>query len=297
MKRKDFVPNANSNFVHILLGAHMSIAGGVDKAILRGHKLKCTAIQIFLKYNTRWMGKPLSSKEQADFVHNRKKTGLDCIVAHNCYLINLASPDDVVYQKSLDAMLNEMERASTLKIKYLIMHPGSHVGSGLVTGIQKIAASLNLLLEMTKGKGVCILFETTAGQGTGIGHRFEHLAEIIRKVKDNNRVGVCLDTAHIFAAGYDIRTKRSYRNTLKEFDRILDLNRLKAIHMNDSKKPLGSRVDRHEHIGKGFIGLDAFRFIMNDERFRSVPKILETPKDPDDKYDIRNLRILRSLII
>lgn len=280
----------------ILLGAHMSIAGGVDKAILRGHELKCNAIQIFLKYNTRWLGRPLSPQEQTGFFQNQKQTGLECILAHNCYLINLASPDEVIYKKSFNAMLDEIERASNLKITNLIIHPGSHVGSGMTQGIQKIASSLKLLLEKTKGKRVCILLETTAGQGTGIGHRFEQLAEIIMEVKDKNRVGVCLDTAHIFAAGYDIRTKRAYQNTLKEFDRILGLNRIKAVHVNDSRKSLGSRIDRHEHIGKGFIGLDAFRFIMNDERFREVPKILETPKDPCDKYDKRNLRILRNLV-
>lgn len=280
----------------ILLGAHMSVAGGVDKAILRGHELKCTAIQIFLKYNTRWQGEPLSPREQDAFLKNQKQTGLACILAHNCYLINLASPDDSIYKKSFNAMLDEMERASALGIRNLVIHPGSHVGSGMTRGIRKIAASLNLLFEKTKGQKVGILLETTAGQGTGIGHRFEQIAEIIGEVKDKNRAGVCMDTAHIFAAGYDIRTKGAYQDTLREFDRIVGLKSIKAIHMNDSRKSLGSRIDRHEHIGKGFIGLDAFGFIMKEERFREVPKILETPKDSGDKYDKRNLRILRNLV-
>ncbi|MBN1901153.1 deoxyribonuclease IV [Candidatus Sumerlaeota bacterium] len=287
---------SKTNSRRILLGAHISVAGGVDKAILRGRELNCSAIQIFLKYNTRWQGKPFTQQEQTDFFKNLEDSGIACVLAHNCYLINLASPDDVVYQKSLNAMLDEIERASKLKIKHLIIHPGANLGSGISQGIQKIASSLNLILEKSSDKKVCILLETTAGQGTGIGHRFEELADIRNRIRDKKRIGVCLDTAHIFAAGYDIRTRSAYRNVLKEFDATLGLSCIRAIHINDSSKPLGSRVDRHEHIGKGFIGLDAFGFIMNDERFREVPKILETPKNPGDKYDKRNLRILRNLV-
>jgi len=278
-----------------LFGAHMSIAGGVEKSLERGSELGCTAIQIFLKYNTRWKGKPLTPQEQKAFLTKKKKTGIQKIIAHNCYLINLASPETGTYQKSLSAMKDELGRAAALEIPFLVIHPGSHKGSGMVRGIKKIAHSLNLLLETSLPHKVSILLETTAGQGTGIGHRFEQIAEILSLVKKKPRMGVCLDTAHIFAAGYDIRTKKAYRETLKEFDRTISLKRLKAIHMNDSKKPLGSRIDRHEHIGEGYIGLETFRFIMNDERFSSLPKILETPKRQGDKYDIKNLQILKSL--
>ncbi len=280
----------------MFLGAHMSIAGGVDKAILRGDAIGCTAIQIFLKYNTRWRGKPISQNERAAFFANQKKTGLTRCIAHNCYLINLASPDDVIYAKSLAAMLDELERAAFLRIGFLVIHPGSHRGSGEAAGIKKIAHSINLLLEKTKGFRVKILLETVAGQGTGIGYRFEQLADIIGRVKNRRRIGVCLDTAHIFAAGYDIRTKATYEVTIKEFDRTIGLKRICAFHLNDSKKPLGSRIDRHEHIGHGFIGLDAFRFLLNDERFSEIPQILETPKGPGLLCDVENLRVLKSLI-
>ncbi|OQB20174.1 MAG: Endonuclease 4 [candidate division BRC1 bacterium ADurb.Bin183] len=274
----------------------MSIAGGIDKAILRGDELSCTAVQIFLKNNTRWEGKPISEKERSDFFANQKKTGLNHIVAHNCYLINLASPDETIFKKSMRAMSDELTRASFLQIPSLIIHPGAHKGMGTRHGINQIAGALNALFkEDIKGK-VKILLETTAGQGTGIGSRFEDLAQIISDIKRPARVGVCLDTSHIFAAGYDIRTKKDYESTLKEFDSIIGIKKLCAIHLNDSKKPLGSRLDRYENIGKGSIGLDAFRFIMNDERFAEIPKIIETPKEPEPQADLENLRILKSLV-
>ena len=222
--------------------------------------------------------------------------GSKTIVAHNCYLINLASPDEIVYSKSLNAMRDEMRRAGRLRIPGLVIHPGAHTGCGEKEGMDRIARSLNLLLEGTRDSRVSILLETTAGQGTCIGYRFEQLAEIIGRIKVRRRIGVCLDTAHIFAAGYDIRTKKAYEQTLREWDRVIGLKRIAVIHVNDSRKPLGSRLDRHEHIGRGMIGLDAFRFIMNDERFAAVPKILETPKEPDPQADLKNLSLLRSLI-
>ncbi len=280
----------------MLLGAHISVAGGMDKAIVRGVDLGCTAIQLFLKYNTRWKGKPLTALGQEAFLEKKRETGLSHHIAHSCYLVNLASPDEIIYRKSLRAMKDELDRARRLRIPCLVIHPGSHMGSGESEGMKKIAAGLNLLLENTKDSGVIILLETTAGQGTGIGSRFEHLAGIISSVKIQSRIGVCLDTAHIFAAGYDIRTKKACRSTLEEFDRIVGLKRIKAIHLNDSQKPLGSRVDRHEHIGRGFIGLEAFRCLMNEERFYHVPKILETPKGADQEFDRRNLRILKRLV-
>jgi len=280
-----------------LIGAHVSIAGGVDRAPLRGGELGCTAIQIFLKYNTRWQGKPIAPEERSAFFRNRKRAGIRSCVAHGCYLINLASPDEIIYRKSLNAMMDELERAAFLRVPFLVIHPGSHMGDGEERGIHRIADSLNLLLEKTRGSRVKILLETTAGQGTGIGHRFEQIAGILQLVKNRRRLGVCLDTAHIFAAGYDIRTGRAYRKTMHMFDDIIGIARLRVIHMNDSRKPMGSRVDRHEHIGKGFIGLEAFRLIMNDRRFEGIPKILETPKEPEPAMDGENLRILRELAL
>jgi deoxyribonuclease-4 len=217
-------------------------------------------------------------------------------VAHNSYLINLASPDNDLYKKSIDAMLIEIERAEALGLPYIIMHPGAHVGSGDDTGLARIADSLNLLFERTKGYRVSLLLETTAGQGTVLGHRFEHIAEIIDKINYSKRVGVCLDTCHSYVAGYDI--KKRYDAVFNEFDKIIGLKRLKAFHLNDTLKVLGSRVDRHWHIGKGKLGLETFERLLRDERFKELPMILETPKGMDEDgndMDVVNLGILRKL--
>ncbi|MCD6167412.1 deoxyribonuclease IV [candidate division KSB1 bacterium] len=278
----------------MLLGAHVSIAGGLHNAFSRGEEIGCTAIQIFTKNQNRWSAKPLTDAETAQFKQTWQNSTISAVVAHDSYLINLGNPDQDGLQQSRQAFLVEMDRAEKLGIPYLVFHPGSHKNAGESFGLKKIAESINILLEQRKDYQLCLLLETTAGQGTNLGYTFEQLAQIIELVNNPQRVGVCLDTAHIFAAGYDIRTEQTYQKTINTFDQILGLSTLCAIHLNDSKKELGSRIDRHEHIGKGLIGLDAFRFILHDERFQDIPKILETPgKEEDFK---RNLDVLKSLI-
>ncbi|KPL00925.1 MAG: endonuclease IV [candidate division Zixibacteria bacterium SM23_73_3] len=280
----------------LLIGAHMSISGGVFNALLCGQELECTTIQIFTKNNNQWKAKELFPEDVKKFFENQKTTGISPVVGHNGYLINLASPKDNVYDQSKESMLVELKRAELLGLPYLVMHPGSHLGKGEKEGIKKIVRSIDWLHQKTKGFKVKILLETTAGQGSAIGHRFEHLAEIIERVKDNERLGVCYDTCHTFAAGYDIRTKKAYQATFKEFDNSIGLNRLGVIHVNDSLKDLGSRVDRHQHIGEGKIGLEGFRLLMNDKRWEKIPKILETPKGEGAARDIKNLNLLKSLV-
>jgi len=280
----------------LLLGAHMSIAGGVDKAIDRGSSINCTAIQIFTKSNTQWRTIPFRKTEVVEFKKKLEKTRIQSVFGHNCYLINLGSQDQEIYKKSMNTLLIELERCEILGLPFLVMHPGSHMGTGERKGIKRIAESLDKILETIREYNVQIALETTAGQGRSLGYRFEQIAEIIDLIKLKEKVGVCLDTCHIFAAGYDIRNRKAYEETIREFDSIVGINKIKAIHLNDSKKELGSRVDRHEHIGKGFIGLEAFRYIMNDERFKEIPKVLETPKGEDMKEDIMNLRVLKGLV-
>lgn len=280
----------------LLIGAHMSISGGVFNAILSGEELGCTAIQIFTKNSNQWKAKELTQGEVDEFFQHQKRTKISPIVGHNGYLINLASPKEDVFVMSRQAMLVELQRAEKLGLPYLVMHPGSHLGTGENQGIEKIAGAINWLHQRTEGYKVKICLETTAGQGSNLGHKFEQLAEIIERVKENQRLAVCYDTCHTFAAGYDIRTKSAYQTTFKEFDTVIGLSRLKVIHLNDAVKDLGSRVDRHTHIGQGKIGLEGFRLLMNDDRFEKVPKIIETPKEGGTAKDKKNLRVLRSLV-
>ncbi len=256
----------------------------------------CSTIQIFTKNNNQWKAKELTAEDVEKFFNNQKETGISPIVGHNGYLINLASPREDIHERSLQAMLIELQRAELLRLPYLVIHPGSHLGSGEKEGIKRIISSINWLHRKTEGYRVMMMLETTAGQGNSVGYRFEHLAGIIEGVRDNQRLGVCYDTCHAFAAGYDIRSKKTYRATFREFDRVIGLSRLKVIHVNDSMRELASRVDRHQHIGEGKIGLEGFRLLMNDGRWRDVPKILETPKEEDAEKDIKNLNLLRSLI-
>jgi deoxyribonuclease-4 len=276
----------------------MSISEGLYKAFLRGKEVGCTTIQIFTKNSNQWKVKDLTEEEILKFKEAQKETGISPVVAHDSYLINLGSPDRELLQKSREAFLVELKRCDQLDIPYLVMHPGSHVGAGESEGIKRIAESLNWALEKTPGSRVMILLENTAGQGTNLGYRFEHLAEILEQVEEKPRFGVCLDTCHMLAAGYDIRTEPGYQRTLQEFDGTVGLSRVKAIHVNDSKKGLGCRVDRHEHIGEGCLGLEAFRCFLKDERFKEVPKILETPKDKKNEAesDRKNLNRLRELL-
>ena len=278
-----------------MLGAHVSIAGGLHKAPRNGKAATCEVVQIFTRSRNQWRGRRFLPGEIDRFRDAQEETKVKVVCAHDIYLINLASPDKVVFRKSLNAFLDEMKRCDLLGIPLLVAHPGSHVGSGEGTGLRRIAEGLNRVFDRYPDGNVKICLETTAGQGTSLGHRFEHLAEIRDRVEDEDRVDVCLDTCHIFAAGYPIKTRAEYRATMRSFDDILGLERLRIIHLNDSKKGLGSRVDRHENIGRGCIGKDPFGFFLNDRRLVQVPKILETPKkSPDD--DRMNLKRLRSLL-
>jgi deoxyribonuclease-4 len=278
----------------LFIGAHVSIAGGLHKAFERGARLQCNAIQIFLKNSNQWNAKRLTEPDCQLFRAAQRHSAIQAVLAHDSYLINLASPEPQLQRKSLDAFIEEMKRANFLGVPYLVLHPGAHMGAGVDSGIRRTAGSLRRALERV-GPPVRILLENTAGQGSCLGHRFEHLADLLDQIQ-SDRAGVCLDTCHLFAAGYDIRTRAGYTRTMREFNRLIGLERVAAFHVNDSKKELGSRVDRHTHIGQGFIGLDAFRFLMNDRRFYSIPKILETPKGPGIDEDLMNLATLRSLI-
>lgn len=278
------------------LGAHMSIAGGVDRAILRGQSIGCEAIQIFTKSNNQWQAAPLTDETLARFHANRQATGIGPIVGHDAYLINLASPDPALWRKSVDAFVEEMERAGRMKLPYLVTHPGAHTGASEEAGIRRVAQAIDEIHERTAHVPTMILLEITAGAGSTLGSSFEQLAEIIAQTRHPERVGICFDTSHAFAAGYDLRTPETYTATFDAFDRILGLQRLRVFHLNDSRRELGSRVDRHDHIGKGFLGLEAFRLLLNDPRFADHPMILETPKGPDMAEDVENLRVLRALM-
>ncbi|MFZ5515949.1 MAG: deoxyribonuclease IV [Candidatus Zhuqueibacterota bacterium] len=278
----------------MLLGAHVSVSGGVENAPQRAEILGCTAMQIFTRNQRQWESKPLLPEHIDRFMANLAVTSVRSVIAHNSYLINLGTSDPAVREKSLNAFLDEIQRAEKLRIPCLVFHPGSHLGIGEEKGLALIADHVNELLEKTAHFGIKLLLETTAGQGTGLGHTFAQLQSILSRVRTADRLGVCVDTCHVFAAGYDLRTREAYTATMSQFDGEIGLDRIQAIHLNDSKKPLGSRVDRHENIGQGFIGPEAFRFIMNDARLLHVPKILETPGG--DAYFLKNLNLLRSLV-
>jgi deoxyribonuclease-4 len=280
----------------LLLGAHMSIAGGVHTAFERGLKIGCTTMQVFTKNSNQWSAKSLTEQDIGQYRQKAGEIAIAPVVAHDSYLINLCAKDQALLKKSRDAFLDELRRCEALGIPYLNFHPGAHMGQGEEDGIRIIAESLNLVHEQTRGSKVKSVLETTAGQGTALGHTFEQLRAIIDRVEEKERMGVCIDTCHIFAAGYDISTEEGYAATLRQFDAVLGPDRLVAIHMNDSKKELGSHVDRHEHIGKGAIGKNGFALLMNDPRMRGIPKILETPKSKDMHEDIENLACLRGLM-
>jgi deoxyribonuclease-4 len=279
----------------LLLGAHMSIRGGVSMAIERARSIRCTVMQIFVKNNMQWFARPLRPEEIRDFLDHIQRAELLSIFAHANYLINLAATNPQFHENSIRALSEELSRADQLELPFLVVHPGAHLGAGEEAGLEKIVESIDRVLGGLPKIKTRIALETTAGQGSCLGNKFEQLAYIINRVRQPERLCVCLDTAHVFAAGYDIASEASMRQTLREFNRIIGGDRLVAIHLNDSKTARGSRVDRHEHIGKGRIGLDAFRFIMRDRRFRKVPKVLETPKGDDLREDVINLKTLRSL--
>ena len=287
------------------LGAHLSIAGGLPRAVDRAVASRCEALQIFTKSVGQWRARPLPLDEIVLFRRRVAETGIHPVVAHNSYLINIAAAGPALRAQSLAALGEELDRAEALGLDGLVLHPGSYTTGTEADGLRLIADGLRALLRDRPHSGTMILLEHTAGQGTNLGHRFEHLAAIIGQLDGSPRVGVCLDTCHLLTAGYDLCSETGYRTTFRDFDRIVGLDRIKVFHLNDSKKPCGSRVDRHEHIGKGCLGLEPFRRILNDRRFAKLPMLLETPKleTPEsrrrsdvDLWDARNLRTLRRLM-
>lgn len=278
----------------------MSIAGGYNKALNRGKEVDCTAVQIFTKNANQWAGKPITEEEIERFRTTSEATGysVDSVLAHDSYLINLATPDEALWLKSLAAFGHELDRCAMLGIPALVTHAGAHVGSGEDAGLARIAQGLDLVLSERDGQDVMVLLETTAGQGTCLGYTFEHIARVIDLLETGHksRVGVCWDTCHLFAAGIDFTDLDKYERMVESFDTLVGLDKLRGIHLNDSKKGLGSRVDRHEHIGQGALGIEPFRFIMNDPRLAAIPKVIETPKGEDLAEDRVNLELLRSLV-
>jgi deoxyribonuclease-4 len=290
---KSQIGNRNSQ---ILLGAHMSIRGGASIAIERARSIRCTAMQIFVKNNMQWFARPLTREEIRAFLNHVQRGELLSVFGHANYLINLATTNPQFHSNSIRALAEELVRVDQLELPFLVLHPGAHLGAGEEAGLKKIADSVDEVFRKIPKVKTKIALEITAGQGSCIGHRFEHLAHIIANVREPERLRVCLDTAHLFAAGYDIGSESGVKKTFHEFDRVIGRDRLVAIHVNDSKTQRGSRVDRHEHIGKGRIGLDAFRFIMQSPRFTKIPKVLETPKGSDLAEDVMNLKTLRRLV-
>ena len=277
-------------------GAHFSIAGGLINAARTCRELQCDTFQLFTKNAAQWAAKPIADDEATTFRKAVRAAGAEFVTAHDSYLINLAATDETLFEKSVAAMVVELERAEQLGLAYLVAHPGAHVGSGDDAGLLRVIRGLDLAHDRCPGFTVKILIETTAGQGTTLGWKFEHLATIRHGVREPERLGVCLDTCHVFAAGYDLRTPEAYAATMQEFDAVVGLKHIRLFHVNDSKKGLGSRVDRHAGLGEGMIGESAFRSLTTDDRFRTVPKILETPKENDagEPQDPVNLGRLRA---
>jgi deoxyribonuclease-4 len=274
----------------------MSTSGGMSRAIERGESIGCTAIQVFVKGNTRWQWPALKPDDVKKFREGIERKQIRSVIAHAIYLVNLCSDKPEFLRKSIDDMIDELNRCDELGIPGVVMHPGAQCGQGCEAGIELVAKGLNEVFAATPNGKARVLLETTAGQGSCLGNAFEELAAIIDQVDNKERLGVCLDTCHVFAAGFDLRTEDGYRKMWTDFDRIIGRKWLMAIHLNDSKQPLGSRKDRHEHIGKGHLGLEPFRFIMNDSRLEKIPKVLETDKDDEMTEDKENMATLRSLV-
>lgn len=281
-----------------LLGAHMSIAGGYYKAVEAAAACACDCVQLFTKNNNQWRAKPITAEDVSRFRQALAELRISHPISHNSYLINLAAPDGELWRKSIDAMAVELQRAESLGIPYVVAHPGAYTTSSEQAGLERVAAALDEVHRQTPKLAAQTLLETTAGQGTCLGWKFEHLAAILDSVERPERLGVCVDTCHIFAAGYPLQTPREYRATMQALDAAVGLDRVKAFHLNDSKKPFGSRVDRHEHIGAGCLGLEPFRHLLRDRRFRNIPMYLETEKGERDgvSWDAINLATLRGLM-
>ena len=274
----------------------MSIAGSFTHAIEMGLKVGCDTIQLFTKSNHQLHAPPITAAQATEFRRAAADSGITPCFAHSAYLINLGSPDAGTAKRSEQALRIELERAEQLGLAFLVLHPGAHKETGEEACIKRIAAAAARCLKATDGAKVKLLYETAAGQGSCVGHRFEQLATLLKLTGHPERIGICFDTCHVFAAGYDFRTPAGYAAVMAEFDRLVGLDRICAVHLNDSKKDLGCRVDRHEHIGKGCLGLAAFRCLLNDPRLASVPMVLETPKDDECTEDVVNLKVLRKLI-
>jgi deoxyribonuclease IV len=283
----------------------MSVAGGLPRAVARAVVHRCDALQIFAKNANQWRGRVLPPEEIREFRAQVRRAGIGPVVSHASYLINLATASPALRRQSLEAMGDEIDRAEALGLLGVVLHPGCYTTGCKADGLQSIADGLMELLRARRRGKTMILLEHTAGQGTSLGATFEQLASIIAKMNDHRRVGVCLDTCHLLASGYDLTSPEGYASTFTQFGRLVGFDRLKAFHLNDSKKPLGSRVDRHEHIGKGCLGIEPFRRIVNDRRFRGLPMLLETPKAEGkakgaievDPLDEANLTLLRELVL
>jgi deoxyribonuclease-4 len=276
-------------------GAHMSAAGGCDNALIKASALGMTSCQIFTKQPQQWAAKPLDPAMIERWNEQRSLTGIKHLVAHDSYLINIAAPDEGNREKSRLALAHELERCDQLDVPYLVSHPGAHMGDGEDIGIERVGASINrIFADQPDGRSM-LLIETTAGQGTTLGRTFEEVAAMIDLVENNDRIGVCFDTCHVFVAGYDLRDAESYKQTMDAFGNTVGFDKLKVIHLNDAKKPLGSRVDRHTHIGEGELGLSSFEFLIGDKRLDGLPAVLETPKGDNDEEDARNLTTLRGI--
>lgn len=273
----------------------MSIAGGIHKAFARAEEAGCRTLQIFSKNERQWQAKPLDAPSIIAFKAEATRSAISPLIVHGSYLINLGTPTDELWEKSIAAFADELERCEQLEIPFIVLHPGAHTGSGLDAGLQRVAEALNRLFDAGTGGTTTVLLETTAGQGTTLGGTFEDLARLLHLVRHRERVAVCVDTCHMYAAGYDISTAEGYHATIDQLITLVGIDTIKAFHLNDSRGKLGSHLDRHAPIGDGEIGLQGFRSLVNDERFFKTPMIIETPKGSDATDDIRNLTLLRSL--
>lgn len=280
-----------------ILGAHMSTAGGLQRAVERAAGCGCACVQLFSKNNNQWRAPQLSPSQTSQFRNALAASTVGHPIIHDSYLINLASPEETLWRRSIDALVVELQRAEALGIPYVVTHPGAYTSSSEAQGLRRICQALDEIHRQTRGLEAKCLLETTAGQGTSLGWRFEHLALLLDGVGDPERLGVCFDTCHVFAAGYRLGTEKEYRATMRQFDRLVGRERIRAFHLNDSVRPCGSRVDRHAHIGRGCLGREAFRHLLADRRFRQVPMYLETPKGEEDGVDLDriNLAVLRRL--
>lgn len=278
------------------LGAHISITGGFAKAIDRGEQAGCDTIQIFTKSNRQWAASPIADVDAESFLERRKTSAIDPVFVHTSYLINVCALNPETMEKSVAALIDELERAAKLQLPFVVLHPGSYTGGNVADAVTLAAKNIDRVIESTKRAKVKVAIENTAGQGTALGTTFEQIADLLDQIENKDRTCVCLDSCHLFAAGYDISAAAGYKKTISDFDRIVGLDRLAAIHLNDSKGGLGSHLDRHEHIGAGKIGLEGFAHFVNDRRLAHVPMVVETPKDNDIEDDMMNLTALRQLI-